>query len=309
LTLRIATRGSALARAQTEWIAERLRALQPGLQVETLIITTQGDRTLDRPLTEFGGKGVFVRELEEALLDGRADAAVHSLKDLPADVPEGLVLAAFPEREDPRDALALPHGAALDEADPLPPGARVGNSSLRRKAQLLHTHPDLRVEPIRGNVDTRLRKLDAGEFDALVLAAAGLRRLGLQERISLLYAPEEFVPAPGQGALAVECRADSPWRALLEQLDHPDTRACVQAERDVMARLGGGCLAPVGVYGSIRGELLQLTAMVASPDGRQHVREHAFSPPNLAAELAEGLAGRVLDAGGKEILAAIRQSP
>src|SRR5262245_24147569 len=187
LSLRIATRGSALARAQTEWVAGRLRAFQPDLQVETIIISTQGDRTLDRPLTEFGGKGVFVRELEEALLDGRADAAVHSLKDLPADVPDGLVLAAFPQREDPRDALALPNGAAMTGVDPLPQGARVGNSSLRRKAQLLHTRPDLRVEPIRGNVDTRLRKLDAGEFDALVLAAAGLRRLGLQERISLLF--------------------------------------------------------------------------------------------------------------------------
>ncbi len=292
-------------------------------------IATEGDRRLDCPLLEMGGKGVFVKELEAALLDGRADMAVHSLKDMPAELPPGLTLEAFPEREDPRDVLVLPRGrdaAALARPDygeartapqrgtsttrsldisTLPHGARFGNSSLRRRAQLLWMRPDVEVAPIRGNVDTRLRKLDAGEFDALLLAAAGLRRLGVADRITVALPPQEFVPAPGQGALALECHQDSPWRELIGQLDCPATRTCVLAERDVMARLGGGCLTPLGAYARLRGDTIELFAMLALPDGALRVREHLSGPASGAAELAAALAERIRQNDGDAVLAAL----
>jgi hydroxymethylbilane synthase len=306
--LRIATRRSALALAQAQWVGDRLRAMEPALQVELVPVVTAGDRMLNRSLIEIGGKGVFVRELEEALREGRADAAVHSLKDLPAEAAPGLTLAAFPERDDARDALVLPRGAEQrpESRLSLPPGARIGNSSLRRKAQLLFLRPDFRVDAIRGNVDTRLRKLDAGEFDGLVLAAAGLRRLGLGDRISHAFDPEEFVPAPGQGALAVQCVVDTKWRPLLARLDCAETRACVETEREVMARLGGGCMAPLGAHARASGEQLTLAGMVARPDGTQRVFLRLQGRLADGAGLAQQLAERILASGGAEILAEIR---
>lgn len=310
MNLRLATRGSALARVQTDWVAARLRELAPDLTVEIVAMTTQGDRAREVPLTEMGGKGVFVSDLQRALLAGEADAAVHSLKDMTGEEPPELGIAAVPAREDPRDALVLPAGAAGDTTEPLPlpEHARVGNSSLRRRAQLLRRRPDLRVDPIRGNIDTRLRKLDAGEFDAIVLAAAGLRRLGLQERISRAFDPEQIVPAPGQGALAIEARRDSPFWSQLAALEDPNARHCVEVERALMARLQGGCLAPVGVYASLRGERLRLTAMVALPDGSQQAQAGAEGPAATSTALAEQVAQRILEGGGAEIMAAIRQA-
>jgi hydroxymethylbilane synthase len=311
VTLRIATRGSALALVQARWVADRLRESDPGRASEILTITTQGDRRPDTPLVEIGGKIAFVKEIEEALLDGRADVAVHSLKDVPGELPAGLVLAAFPPRADARDALVLPagpgnaRGEVFGPASPLPlaAGARVGNSSLRRRAQLLRVRPDLRVEPIRGNVDTRLRKLDGGEFDALVLAAAALGRMGLEARISGVFSPEVMVPAPGQGALALECRAASRWHDLVGSLDDAATRAAVVAERVVMTRLGGGCLAPLGVHATLAAGRLAIVARLLAPDGTAALTERAAGPVAESEALAARVAERLLAKGGAELIA------
>ncbi|HYX66870.1 MAG TPA: hydroxymethylbilane synthase [Burkholderiales bacterium] len=266
----IATRQSRLALWQAEHIAARLRELHAGLAVELLPMSTRGDELLDRRLDQVGGKGLFVKELELAMQAGRADLAVHSMKDVPAELPAGFVLAAITAREDPRDALVSARYGALAE---LPAGALVGTSSLRRSAQLMERHPQLAVRVLRGNVDTRLAKLDRGEYDAVVLAAAGLVRLGLASRIRQRLSPDESLPAPGQGALGIEClEARGDVRAALAPLADRSTALCVRAERAVSRALGGSCTVPLGAYAELSGERLALRALVASPDGRRVLR-------------------------------------
>jgi hydroxymethylbilane synthase len=265
MRLVLATRKSQLALTQARAYAEQLKASWPGLEVEELHVVTSGDRFQDRPLQEVGGKGLFIKEIEEALLEGRADFAVHSIKDVPAELAPSLTLAAIAEREDPRDALVIRQG---DDLDALPPGARVGTSSLRRKTALCALRADLAIGPLRGNVDTRLRKLDEGQVDAIVLAYAGLRRLGLAARASQVLEPELMLPAVGQGALGIECRDDDRRvREALERTDHEQTRVRVTAERAFMHAVGGSCQLPVAAYALRHDDGLWLRAMVADPDG------------------------------------------
>ena len=287
-TITLGTRGSALARWQTDWVLARLREQWPALTAETRLFTTTGDRLLDKPLPEIGGKGVFTEELEQALLAGAIDLAVHSLKDLPIAVTPGLSLGAICAREDARDVLISPSGARLMA---LPPGAKVGTSSLRRSAQLLRARPDLVLRPLRGNVDSRLRKVQAGDYDAIVLAAAGVRRLGLEAAITEYLPLDVMLPAPGQGALAVQCRAgDAATLALLSALEHAPTRAAVEAERAFLAGLGGGCAAPVGAYATVDAAgVIQLAGLVAAEDGRGAVTVTGAGTdaPELGARLAQ----------------------
>lgn len=323
--LRIATRGSKLALWQAEHIRAELIRHDPALQVELLVLKTQGDRILDRALSEIGGKGLFTKEIEEALLDGRADVAVHSMKDLPAHGPAGLVLAAVPPREDPRDALlvapaifsqlAQARSSAASASQliaALPTGARVGTSSLRRICQLKRLRPDLEILPLRGNVDTRLRKLLAGELDAMVLAAAGLCRLGLGEHISARFALGEMLPACGQGALAVQCRlgetaADAKVLARVQQLSDNDTATATTAERAFSLRLGGSCQTPLGAYAQLMSDdsnlpQLQIAGMVGSLDGSRILRAAQTGLAKDAAALGEQLAERLLALGAGEFL-------
>jgi hydroxymethylbilane synthase len=294
-TLRIATRASPLALWQAQHVADLLTAVAPGTKIDIVHVTTTGDRDRTAPLRTYGGVGVFTREIQAAVLDSRADLAVHSLKDLPSDSAAGMCLAAVPEREETADALVLPEnctGEATLEA--LKPAARIGTGSPRRRAQLLHLRPDLTLEEVRGNIETRLRKLDAGEYDALVLAAAGLKRLGLVGRVSRRLVPPAMFPAVGQGALGIECRdgaADESLRDLLRRVDDPSTRACVTAERSLMSRLQAGCHAPVGAATRVESGVLTLEAVVLSADGRQRLvaqRARAASEAAaLGAEVAE----------------------
>jgi hydroxymethylbilane synthase len=273
-TLRIATRASRLALWQAQFVADRLQALEPGLEVLLVHVTTTGDQVTGAPLVAMGGVGVFTREIQQAVLDGRADIAVHSLKDLPTVPTVGIQLAAVPLRAAPWDALVLPSGssgscAALRD---LPQAARVGTGSLRRSAQILHVRPDLQFLDVRGNVDTRLRKLDEGAYDALILAEAGLDRLGFADRITVRLTPPDVFPAVGQGALGLECRDDdSQTLALLDRLTDAATFASVIAERQVLSRLRAGCHAPVGVAAKVDGETLSLEAVVLSRDGKQRL--------------------------------------
>ena len=302
----IGTRGSALAQAQAEGVAAALRRAQPGLTVRLERIRTSGDRLTDAPLGPAGGKGLFVKEIEEALLAGRVDLAVHSLKDLPADLPAGLALAAFPPREDPRDVLVA---RAVGTLDALPEGAAVGTGSLRRQAQLLHLRPDLKVVPIRGNVDTRLRKLDAGEVDAVLLAAAGLRRLGLGARITEYLPPDRMIPAIGQGALAIEVRERDLAGALGEvvrALDDAETRAAVVAERAFLRALGGDCKTPVAAHATLASGRITLRGIVASWHGRQVARGEVAGAAAEGEHLGTALAGDLLARGGQAILEALR---
>ncbi|MFZ5653658.1 MAG: hydroxymethylbilane synthase [Pseudomonadota bacterium] len=302
-TIRIATRASPLALWQAQHIREQLERLHgPGLEVEVLALTTQGDRLLDRALAAVGGKGLFVRELEQALLDGRADIAVHSMKDVPVDFPPGLGLTAICRRADPRDALVSPRWAAVEA---LPRGARVGTASLRRRAQLLARFPHLDVLELRGNVNTRLARLDRGDFDAILLAAAGLERLGLADRIAARLDPEGSLPAAGQGALGIECRlADAPTRALVAPLAHPETELCVRAERAFNQRLQGGCQVPVAAYAERVGAAeLWLRGLVGASDGSRVVRGERRGPVAAAEALGSGLADELLARGAGELLA------
>ncbi len=304
--LRLGTRGSLLARRQAELVRDALLAREPDLAVQLEIIATQGDRAPDVPLQQMSGQGVFARAIEEALLAGQIDCAVHSLKDLPAAERAGLELVAFPRRADARDALVCRRDAGAAPAAGLRllrDGARVATGSPRRAAQLLHVRPDLVIVPIRGNLDTRLRKLDEGDLDAVVLAVAGLERLGLGDRISVALPVAVCVPAVGQGALAVQCRADdAATRALLAPLDDAATRAAVVAERALLAALGGGCRVPIAAYGEVRGAELCLEAVVASPDGRTLLRDRLTAPPTAAPVLGMALAARLLAAGARELL-------
>ncbi|MGD0497713.1 MAG: hydroxymethylbilane synthase [Bryobacteraceae bacterium] len=293
----IASRGSQLALWQARWVQGRLTALGHECRIE--IVKTTGDKVTDAPLAQVGGKGLFTKEIEEALLDGRADVAVHSLKDLPTDLPDGLALAAVPEREDPRDAIA---GKRLAK---LPPGAKVGTSSLRRGAQLRHARPDLVVESIRGNLDTRLRKLDEGRYDAILLAAAGLKRLGWQARIAEILPPETMCPAVGQGALAIETRAGGTGFEACRALEHAASHAAVEAERAVLRALGGGCQVPIGAHATVTQGRLRIMAIVASPDGAELVRGEREGSAADAACIGRELGEELLLSGARQILEAV----
>lgn len=264
-------------------------------------MTTRGDQILDRPLAKIGGKGLFIKELEQALEDGRADIAVHSMKDVPMSLPEGFMLAAITEREDPRDAFVSNRFGSLSE---LPEGGIVGTSSLRRESQLRHRFPHLRVEALRGNVQTRLRKLDEGQYDAVILAAAGLKRLGLGARITGVIEPEDSLPAVGQGALGIECRSDRlELLDFLRPLYHDETARCVMAEREVSLKLGGSCQVPLGAYAEIREGRLMLRAFVASPDGAQMLRAESEGDPSDFERIGREAAERLIERGAGEILA------
>lgn len=298
--LRIGTRASRLALAQTGLIRQALEAAHPGLRCALVTISAEADEQPELPLTAIGGEGVFVKELAAALLRGAIDAAVHSLKDLPLAMPEGLVLAAIPPRESPQDALVSASGRTLSR---LPIGAVVGTSSLRRQGQVLHARPDVVVKPIRGNVDTRLRKLDEGQYDAIVVAAAGLIRLGLAGRITERIDAHVMLPEPGQGALALQTRADdTATRALVEVLDDAATRASVTAERAFLRGLGGGCHLPIAALGRIEGDQLILDGAVVSPDGSKMIHEQGKGSVGNPDALGESLAKQAITTGAKELL-------
>ncbi len=298
--VRIATRESRLAMTQTEMVAAALRARHPALGVEIVGMTTRGDRVLDRPLAEVGGKGLFVKELEVALTEDRADIAVHSLKDVPMDLPPGFALATFGEREDPRDAFLSTRYAALEA---LPPGARVGTSSLRRESQLRRAFPRLQIHALRGNVNTRLAKLDAGDYDAIILAAAGLRRLGLAGRIRATLPETLTLPAICQGILAIEYRASrKDVAALLAAFEHAPTAAAARAERALGRVVEGSCTVPLGALASTQGERLRIEGFIGLPDGTRLVREAAEGDAGDAEALGHALGERILQAGGREIL-------
>jgi hydroxymethylbilane synthase len=304
--LNIATRQSPLALWQAEHIKSRLMVLHPDLQVNLVTFVTQGDKILDTPLAKIGGKGLFVKELELALLDGRADLAVHSMKDVPMELPEGLILPVICEREDPTDAFVSNHYESLMS---LPEGARLGTSSLRRRCQLQALRPDLQIIDLRGNVGTRLSKLDAGEYDAIILASAGLKRLGLQGRIRSRIEPELSLPAVGQGALGLECRAgDQRVFGLINPLRHDDTDTCVRAERAFNHRLMGGCQVPIAGFATLENGLLQLEGRVGSVDGKTLLKAQITGAVQDAEALGLQLAERLLAQGAGQLLAALHES-
>lgn len=305
--IRIATRKSQLALWQAEEVARRLKAAHPGLAVELVGMVTKGDRVLDSPLAKIGGKGLFVKELEQGMLEGRADLAVHSMKDVPMQFPEGLQLAVILEREDPRDAFVSNRYESLDA---LPEGAVVGTSSLRRQVQLKARYPHLRIRDLRGNVNTRLAKLDAGDYDAIVLAVAGLKRLGLEARITSALPVEISLPAIGQGAIGVECRSDdSRIHRLLAPLDHPDTHLRVRAERAMNARLQGGCQVPIAGYAELVEGRLRLRGLVGHPDGSPVYHAEAEGPASEAEAIGLQVAEDLLGQGAGQILKALGLRP
>ncbi|HKZ51027.1 MAG TPA: hydroxymethylbilane synthase [Dehalococcoidia bacterium] len=304
----VGSRGSALARRQAEMVMERLRELYPGLELSLRIVRTAGDRDQHTPLEELenlGGSGIFVKELEMALLRGEADMAVHSLKDLPTEDTPGLLLGAIPARGDVRDAFLSKDSLPLAA---MPPGSRIGTGSLRRAVQLGALRPDLEAVPVRGNVDTRLRKLREGEMEGLLLAAAGLERLGRLSEATELLPPDIVIPAPGQGALAIQCReGDEELLELLEPLDHRETRLAVTAERAMLKALGGGCRVPIGAWGQIYGQELSLLGFVASHDGRHILEAQEQGPADAPEALGQKLAERLLSLGAGAIVA--REGP
>ena len=298
MMIRIATRKSALALWQAKHVADALRPLPQVTSVELVPLTTRGDEVLDRSLQKIGGKGLFIKELEAAMEAGDADIAVHSMKDVPADMPEGFCIAAVLERANPADALV---GKNLGE---LAQGARVGSSSLRRQAQLMALRPDIRVEPLRGNVNTRLQKLEDGQYDAIILACAGLERLGLEAHISEIFSPDQMLPAAAQGVIGIECLEDrTELLQLLKLLDHAATRTVITAERAVAKQLQADCQSPVATFGEIDGTTLNLRAMVASPDGREIIREQVSGPADDPEALGISLSGKLLDMGAAALLA------
>ena len=298
--LRIATRKSPLALWQANHVRDALMARNPGLDVELFTMTTQGDKILDTPLAKVGGKGLFVKELELGILEGQADLAVHSMKDVPVEFPDGLGLAAILEREDPRDALI---SNAFTSIDTLPQGARVGTSSLRRQCQLRACRPDLEVLDLRGNVNTRLAKLDIGDYDAILLAAAGVKRMGWEDRITELLPPEQFLPAIGQGAIGIEIRvADEKVSRIVEALNDERTATRIRAERALNERLQGGCQVPIAGYSEISHGVMVLRALVGRPDGTELVQGVISGKPEDAEELGQVLADDLLSRGAKQIL-------
>jgi hydroxymethylbilane synthase len=306
-TLKIATRNSPLALWQAEDVKARVEALDVGVQVELIKMTTKGDQLLDSPLAKIGGKGLFVKELETAILDGDADIAVHSIKDVPAVVPVGLQVVHILERENPHDAFVSNNFQSLAE---LPDGAIVGTCSLRRQAQVLAKYPNLAVHSLRGNVNTRLRKLDDGEYDAIILAAAGLMRLGMHERIAEELSVEDSLPAAGQGIVGIETREDDEVNiALLDKLHHHETSVRVQAERALSARLDGGCQVPIAAFSQMNGEKIWLRGLVASPDGKRVITADASAHQNEAVELGVKVAEMLLFRGANEILKELGLTP
>ncbi len=304
-SLIIGSRGSKLALWQAQWVKAKLNEFWPQTEVSIETVKTTGDVMSQAPLAVIGGKGVFTKEIDEALVAGRIDLAVHSLKDLPTKLPDGLSLSAISEREDPSDALVIRRDLAVPSPSiaTLPPNAIVGTSSLRRLAQLKHLRPCLQVKELRGNVDTRLRKLDAGEYDVIILASAGLRRLGLENRISARIPPELMLPAVGQGALGVEARADDhETRSMLAPMDHAPTRAACEAERALLRALGGGCHLPIAAYAVVANEHLKLSGLVASPAGDSIVRDSLEGRAVEAEELGGALAARLLARGADALL-------
>ncbi|RJX31056.1 MAG: hydroxymethylbilane synthase [Desulfarculus sp.] len=302
-SLIIATRGSRLALAQARWVAGQLKRLAPGLAVAFAVIKTTGDKILDVPLAQVGGKGLFVKEIEDALLAGRAHLAVHSMKDVPSELPPGLVLAAVSRREDPRDVLI---SRAAGDIAGLPQGAMVGTSSLRRQAQLKALRPDLTMKALRGNVDTRLKKMDELGLAAVVLAAAGLSRLGLTDAPATPIPVETMLPAVGQGALGLETRAgDAATRELVERLNHPDTAAAVAAERAFLARLEGGCQVPIAGHARLENGIVKFAGLVADLEGRRVVRGQGLALPAGAADMGRAVAEEMLAGGAREILAQV----
>lgn len=299
----IATRESALALWQANFIQGQLAKLYPQTESKILGMTTRGDQILDISLSKIGGKGLFIKELEQALEERRADIAVHSMKDVPMDMPPGYALAAIAEREDPRDAFVSNQYADLDA---LPPGSVVGTSSLRRESQLRARFPHLQVQPLRGNVQTRLRKLDEGQFAAIILAAAGLKRLGLADRITALLSPEVSLPAVGQGALGIECRSDrTDLIKLMEPLHHLPTAQCVEAERAMSRALGGSCEVPLGGFAEINEGVLRLRGFVASQDGSRVISDELSGNPGMGAVMGAQLAQNLKARGAQEILTAL----
>ena len=303
-SIRIGTRGSTLALAQANWLKAEIERRWTDTAASLQIIKTSGDRFVEAALQAIGGKGVFTKEIEEALLAGEIDLAVHSMKDLPTALAPGLAIIAVPEREDPRDVLVARAGARLSE---LPNGARIGTGSLRRKAQLLHYRADLLVAPIRGNIDTRLKKLDAGEADALVMAAAGLKRIGREDRISEFLSANVCVGAAAQGALAIESRNDPSLRQEFEFLNDLPTQLEVEAERALLKRLGGGCHVPVGARAQIYGELIEIVGVVADPDGHELCKAELAGMALKAEELGKELADRLLSGGAEKLLGRLQR--
>ncbi len=299
-TLILGTRGSKLAVHQSQWVQARLQELAPDLTISLQRIQTSGDKILDVPLAKIGGKGLFVKEIEDALLSKEIDLAVHSMKDVPTALPQGLDILCVPPREDPRDALITRDGCRLDQ---LKPGARIGTSSLRRQAQLLHYRPDFTIEMLRGNLDTRLRKLREGQFDAIVLAAAGLRRLAWDAEITEYLPVHLSLPAIAQGALGIEARSDDTFvRELLSRFEHRPTRITVTAERALLHRLEGGCQVPIAALAALEGDRLTVDGLVASVDGRRVIRHQVQGPASEAHVLGTKLAERLLADGGDVIL-------
>jgi hydroxymethylbilane synthase len=304
-TIRIATRKSALAMWQAEHVAAALRRLHPALSVEIIGMTTRGDKILDAPLAKVGGKGLFVKELEQGMLEGSADIAVHSMKDVPVDFPDGLHLACILEREDPRDAFV---SSRYETLDALPQGACVGTSSLRRQCQLAVKRPDLRIEPLRGNVNTRLRKLDDGVYDAIILAAAGLIRLEFGDRIRSLIPTEQSLPAIGQGAIGIECRSDDARvHELIAPLHHASTAERVTAERALNARLNGGCQVPIAGHAEHLDGALYLRGLVGMPDGSQLMRSEASGPATDAERIGQEVGDALLAQGADRVLAELAE--
>jgi hydroxymethylbilane synthase len=300
LLIRIATRKSALALWQAEHVADRLRLLDEVDDVELVPLSTRGDEILDRSLQKIGGKGLFIKELEVAMQQGNADIAVHSMKDVPAEMPEGFCVAAVLDRANHADAFVSTHYGSLDA---LPNAARVGSSSLRRQAQLRMLRPDLVIEPLRGNVNTRLAKLEAGDYDAIILAAAGLERLGLQQHIRQQFAVEQMLPAAAQGVIGIECLAErTGLRAVLEKLEHAETAKTTTAERAVALTLQANCQSPVATYATIAGDRLQLTALVALPDGSRSLKDSLEGPAGDAEQIGTRLAASLLDQGAGKLL-------
>ncbi|MDT8377827.1 MAG: hydroxymethylbilane synthase [Desulfotignum sp.] len=301
--IRIGTRGSQLALWQAHHVKDLITDAFSDIQVTIIVIKTTGDQITDRPLAQVGGKGLFVKEIETALLNNDIDLAVHSMKDMPGDLPRGLTIGAVPCRENPFDVLISRHGLTLSG---YPPGTIVGTSSLRRASQLKYLRPDLEIRSIRGNLDTRLRKLMSKEFDAIVLAAAGLLRLGQSDRITEFLDENVMVPAVGQGALCIETRHnDLNTARIMENLDHAPTRVCVQGERAFLKQIEGSCHIPVACYGKMIADQVHLTAVVSSEDGRERIREQTISPVNDVVSRGRDLAQTVLEKGGRQILEAI----
>ena len=301
--IKIGTRGSKLALAQSSMIGKIIKKEHPETDVKLVIIKTKGDKIIDSPLSKIGGKGLFVKEIEEALLENLVDIAVHSIKDVPAELPDGLSIPFFPEREDPSDAFLSVKFKKLED---LPEGSRVGTGSLRRSSQLLNKRPDIEIIPIRGNVDTRIKKLESGELDAILLAASGLNRLGLSSRINQLLPPLDFIPAVGQGALGLEVRTDDiECNKLLVFLNHTETALAVRAERAFLNRLEGGCQVPIGAHAFIEGDRIIVHGMVSELDGSSIIRDSLIDTCEQPEKAGETLAARLLDMGADKILAEV----